>query len=140
MKLSEAKERDTNQLIFDIVEYQKDSDIDELYSRLKQLELYSPIVSANFDWKEGERVTIQEGMELAISSGEVHGFNVAVFFINKNDKRLGSRFVGMSVAESFDMVERTNYWEGILFYNDKDSYFGIVRQDFAGIKSQYLQE
>jgi len=46
----------------------------------------------------------------------------------------------MSVAEVFDMVEDTNHLQGILFYNDKESYFGILRQDFDQYSGHFLRQ
>jgi len=129
---------DTNQLIFDYAEYHRDSDKHEIYRRLSSLSLYSPVVSSNFDIKPGEKQTITEGMNLALRCVNIQLLELVLFFLNKNDVRLGERFIMMSVAEAFDMVEKTNHLQGILFYNDKESYFGILRQDFDWIRSEFF--
>lgn len=132
-----SSRKDTNQLIFDIAEYNRDRDRKEMCRRLSSLNLYSPVVSSKVEMEPGEKYTIPEGM-IELPSVTLQSLQLVLFFINKNDRRLGERFIMVSVAEAFDMIEKTNDFQGILFYNDQDSYFGIFRQDFNRIRRDFF--
>ncbi|NEO08047.1 MULTISPECIES: hypothetical protein [unclassified Moorena] len=133
-----SSRKDTNQLIFDIAEYNRDRDRNEIYRRLSSLNLYSPVVSSKVEMKPGEKYTITEGMNLELPSVTIQSLQLVLFFINKNDRRLGDRFIMVSVAEAFDMIEKTNDFQGLLFYNDQESYFGILRQYFNRIRRDFF--
>ena len=59
---NKAKDKEINQLIFDVAEYSKATDQKELFRRMKDLELYSSVVKANFDIENGKLVHIEEVM------------------------------------------------------------------------------
>jgi hypothetical protein len=132
------RKKDIHQLIFDIAEYSRDSDRRDLYTRLAELELYALAVSANFGAMDGEKLVVGDGMRIEIPTMEIQGYQLAVFFIEKTDRRLGPRFIGMSVAEAFAMVEKSNLG-GIVFYNNQDSYFGIPRETIPSLRKEFLQ-
>lgn len=132
------EDKDLNQLIFDVAEHRHANDIEEIHKRLRRLELFAPVMNANFEIEHGQSMTIEKGMELKIPTTMIQGLTFAAFFVNKNDPRLGDRFMGISVSEAFGMVDKTTDLAGLAFYNDRDSYFGIARQDFAALRSRYL--
>ncbi len=61
-----------------------------------------------------------------------------MFFVNKDDPRLGSEFARMTVADAFDMVEKTSHLQGLVFYNNQESYVAITREGFPMLRSRYL--
>lgn len=129
--------KDINQLIFDIAEYSRDSDREELYRRLAGLELYAPAIDMNFTAQNGEKLVVRDGMRVHIPTMEIQGYQLAVFFVDKADHRLGPRFVSMSVGEAFAMVENSDLG-GIVFYNNRESYFGIPRETISSLRHDYL--
>jgi hypothetical protein len=135
-----ARGKDINRLIFDIAEFGKRSDVDEIYTRLKHLELYASVVSANFPFDNGAQVKIDAGRQLTIPTAKINGREFIVFLVDKADPRLGQNFVGMNASEAFNMVERIDSLSGIILYNNKQSYFGIERQDFGWIRTKHLEK
>ena len=130
--------KDIHQLIFDIAEYSRDLDRRDLYSRLKGLELYAPVGSSNVSASDGEKVTIRDGMHLTIPTMEIQGYRLAVFFVEKTDRRLGPRFIGASVLEAFAMVEKSDLG-GIVLYNNQESYIGIPRETIPSLRQEFLR-
>ena len=86
----------------------------------------------------GKSLTIKQGMELKIPTSKIQDSLFAAFFVNGNDSHLGETFIGITVAEAFDIVEQSNDLAGIVFYNNTGSYFGISRQDFLRLRRRYL--
>lgn len=132
------EDKNLNQLIFDIAEHQRARDIEEIYKRLRHLDLFAPILGANFELEDGRKTLIEKGMDLRTPTTQIQGMAFAVFLVNKTDPRLGDNFIGMNAAEVFDMVEKTNHLAGFAFYNDRESFFGIARQDFPMLRNRYL--
>jgi hypothetical protein len=136
---SNAQNKELNQLIFDIAEYNLESDTEEIYRRLKQIELFTPITSANFKLQNGQKITIEDDMQLEIPTVVMHDQRVLRFHVNKDDARLGQNFASMSVADAFAMIEKSADIAALVFYNDQVSYFGILRENFPHIKRRYLK-
>ncbi|HEX8463333.1 MAG TPA: hypothetical protein VF627_01830 [Abditibacterium sp.] len=135
---TKPEDRNLNQLIFDFAEYQRVDDMKMIYRRLSELELFAPALSANFILN-GERTVIEAGMELKVPTVQIQGLLFAAFFVNKTDPRLGDRFISMNIVEAFGMIEKTNHLTGVAFYNDKESFFGIGRDDFPMLRKDYLR-
>jgi hypothetical protein len=77
-------------------------------------------------------------MEVKIETTEIQGHRMALFFVNKNDPRLGPQYMGGSVEEVFSLVEETDLG-GLVVYNDRVSYFGIMRAAIPSLRREYLK-
>ena len=134
---NKAKDKEINQLIFDVVEYNRESDEKELFSRMKDLELYTPIVKANFEIENEKAVRLEKGMEVALQYVTIDNSKVGLFFVNKNDTRLTNQFVALTCVEVFNMIEQLPDLNGFIFYNNQEYSFGIPKNSFSIIRKKY---
>ena len=134
---NKAKDKEINQLIFDVVEYNRESDEKELFSRMKDLELYTPIVKANFEIENEKAVRLEKGMEVALQYVTIDNSKVGLFFVNKNDTRLTNQFVALTRVEVFNMIEQLPDLNGFIFYNNQEYSFGIPKNSFSIIRKKY---
>lgn len=136
-KKKQPQERDIDQLIFDIAEYGRATDVDEILMRLRVGEIYSPFLETNVELPSGGRLTVKEGMQIRVPTADMGGVRVFVFFVHQDDQRLGARYGGLSLAEAFAMIEKTPHIQRLVIYNRNISYFGVHKRDFPQIRSQH---
>jgi hypothetical protein len=133
--------RDINQLIFDYAEYRRGSDEREIYQRLSSLDLYAIVTNSNFEpLRSGQQITIEQGMELNLHLVSNGSLELLLCFVDKNDSRLGDRYVMMTLPEIFNAIERMDGVNGVLLYNNRESFFGILRENFNWVRSEFFSQ
>jgi hypothetical protein len=137
----ESTQRDINQLIFDYAEYRRDRDECEIYQRLSSWNLYCIVASSNFEPAiSGQQIAIDAGMDLQLRSVTNGSFDLLLCFVDRNDPRLGDRYVMMTLPDIFDAIEKMNGLHGVLIYNNKESFFGILKENFNWVRSEFFSQ
>ena len=134
--------RDTNQLIFDLVEHgNRQSDLKELYRRLPGMEFFAKVLSSNFPLQSGARITIGSGQVLQIQNATLPGgFCMAQFFIDSTDPRLQPQFLSISPREAFEMVLKMDSLTGLLICNSQNSWIALLKPEIRRLLKSELAE
>jgi hypothetical protein len=135
-KKKHPQTRDIDQLIFEVAESGLTPDINELLSRLRDVQIYSPILESNVQAQNGQRIRVEPDMRIQLPIADLGGVQVIVFYVHKDDQRLGARFVGLSLDEVFTMIENAPEIRGFILYNRNISYFGVDKLEFPRIRAQ----
>jgi hypothetical protein len=134
-----STQRDINQLIFDYAEYRRDSDERDIYQRLSSLNLYCIVASSNFEpARSGQQITIEAGMDLQLRFVKNGSLDLLLCFVDRNDSRLGERYVMMTLPDLFDAIEKMSDVHGVVLYNNKESFFGILKENFNWVRSEFF--
>ena len=129
--------RDVDQVIFDIAEHGRAADHDRLFALLRDRELFSMVVGSSVPFRDGEKRTVAAGDQISLVAATLpNGLQCAAFFVDRNDSRLGDRYVGMTLVEAIRMVQRTPDLGGLLIQNSKQSWVGFPRDALPGILSK----
>lgn len=139
---SKRDERGIDQLIFDLAEHgNRPADVSELYRRLPHMELFARVLSANFPLQNGSRHTIGPGQNLQIQSASLPGGqNLAQFFIDRADPRLGSHFMSVSPREACSMVLKMDALSGMVICNTKNSWVALLKPELQRLLKKELAE
>ena len=135
-------ERDIDQLIFDLAEHgNRPADRRELYRRLPNMELFARVLTANFPLQNGSQHTIGPGQNLQIQSASLaSGHNLAQFFIDRSDSRVGSHFISISPREACSMVLTMDALSGLLICNSKNSWVALLKPELQRLLKKELAE
>ena len=122
-------ERDNNQLIFDIAEYNsRPADMQELFRRLPSLLLFSKVVKSNVKLAGGTTHVVQAGEVIGLQTVSLpNGYTMTQFFINETDERLKPSYIGMSAKEALQMTLKGAGVDGLILCNSKISWVALVR-------------
>ena len=133
-------ERDIDQLIFDLAEHgNRPADMRELYRRLPNIDLFAKVLSANFPIRNGTRHTIGQGQNLQIQSASLPGgHNLAQFFVDRSDSRLGTHFISISPSEACSMVLNMSALSGLLICNSKNSWVALLKPELQRLLKKEL--
>jgi hypothetical protein len=137
-----GRERDTDQLIFDLAEQgNRPSDLSELYRRLPRLELFCNVIASNFPLQNGARVQIGPGQILQIESATLpsHGAFVRLF-VTRDDARLRAPYVGIDALEACKMVFRMENVNGLVILNSKNSWVALPKSELNNFLAARVNE
>jgi hypothetical protein len=124
-------DRSLNQLIFDLAEHHRQSDRQELYRRLKGIEIFANIATANFPLPPyGTQHKIDEGQILGVPSVKLPGGQFMVqFFIDRSDPRLRAECIGMATKDAFVMAMKGPSVEGLVLCNLTNSWVAFLKPE-----------
>lgn len=130
--------RDINQVIFDIAQYHRPRDHRRLFKLLRDRELFASIASSSVPVEDGRQLIVAAGDNIQLKTGSLsNGMACAVFYVDRNDPRLGPRYSGMAACEAFKMVSETQL-DALLIQNAQDSWVAFPRQELSALQAKHF--
>jgi hypothetical protein len=130
--------RDIDQVIFDIAEHQRPRDHARLFRLLHGRQLFASVESSNVPFEDGRQLVVGSGDDIQLKTGRLpNGMSCAVFYVDRNDARLGPQYVGLTAPAAFEMVSKTTV-DALLIQNTHDSWVAFPRLELARLRARYM--
>jgi len=124
---------DIDSLIYDIAEYKKESDNQELYKIMIDYEFHFPIsVESTEQIAHGSSITTNENTKISMPRHKLpNGMNMIGVYTRTSEMK--SEFAGITGKEALEMVLKCEDVEGLMVINKNDSWMGITKEGVKNI-------
>lgn len=132
------EERDIDQLIFDIAEYQRKKDYKVFYRLIKETKLYCYVDPESIkNIPQGEKYTTKSTDNVKTTYAQINGMKLIVFFTFKNDERLKNSYFEIDGIDALEMALKSEETSGLLIQNKNISWVGFDKEQIRWILSKY---
>jgi hypothetical protein len=131
-------ERDIDQLIYDIAEYQRTKDYEILYKLMTETIFFCPVDSESIkNIPQGEKYITKSADKIKTYFVEMNGLKLIPFYTSNNDERLKTSYFEIDGIDALKMVLESKGISGLLIQNNKNSWVGFDEQKIRWILSKH---
>jgi hypothetical protein len=131
-------ERDIDQLIYDIAEYQRAKDYEILYKLVTETKFFCPVNPESVkNIPQGEKYTTKPDDKIKTYSVEMNGLKLIPFYTSNNDERLRNSYFEIEGIDALKMVLDSEGISGLLIQNKDNSWVDFDEQKIKWILSKY---